>query len=645
MQIHLSYSRPIQSPPYLLTIGCPYFLFFNFEQQFCNMTALKHLLSIMILLMLVQSPTMAQSITSDSLLQNINQWSFRKKVREIPKQSLSLLNSDTSTALRLARMYFALPSSQLNPQKKAAFSKRLALYFEKHKDYQHALFYYKLADHFNTLENQETPVTTSIKKNENLKLWSFYIMLIMTLVGIAFLLSVWFWRKKLLTQMAGLQELRHQKLNEISKSEEQLDQVIHTETGDLFAKLESLKQKEVELKTELKKAEEASYLRNAFIANLGFDVRTPLNGIIGFANMLETELAVRENHELYEYASNISQSGNHLLKLMDNIIDYSGLEANTLELKIKAASIEKILQNIYNQFQKTAQQKGIIFRTKIDEEIHAALVDETGLEKAIFQIVDNAIKYTDQGFVTISTFYDDERDIDLIEVKDTGPGIEKSHQQFLFEVALAEKKEASKYSQGTGIGLKLAKKLIDMMQGRLELHSTPGKGTTVRLHIPCSDQAVIEIGEQTEASPAIEKEINTAAELGDLDFFVVEDDRMNRLILEKMLIKMGKVRLAVDGDDCMQIIDQEAQKGHFFQIMLFDINLPGEWDGVKLMKVIRKKYPEYQRIPFIAQTAYAMAGDKDRFLKEGFDSYLAKPIDKNELISTIKQQLSIRQTQ
>lgn len=609
------------------------------------MTALKHLLSLILLLILVPSPTMAQGITSDSLLQNVSQWSLRKKVREIPKQSLSLLNSDTSAALRLAGIYFAIPSPQLNPQKKAAFSKQLALYFEKHKDYQHALYYYKLADHFNTLGNQETSATTPIKEEGNQKLWSFYFMLMMTLGGIAFLLSVWFWRKKLLTQMAGLQELRHQVHNEISKSEEQLDQLIRTETGDLFVKLESLKQKEVELKTQLKKAEEASYLRNAFIANLGFDVRTPLNGIIGFANMLETELAVRENQELYEYASNISQSGNHLLKLMDNIIDYSGLEANTLELKIKANSIEKILQNIYNQFQETARQKGIIFRTKIDEEIHAALVDEKGLEKAIFQIVDNAIKYTDQGFVTISTFYDHERDIDLIEIKDTGPGIEKSHQQFLFEVALAEKKEASKYSQGTGIGLKLAKKLIDMMQGRLELHSTPGKGTTVRLHIPCSDQAVIETGEQTEAAPVIEKEINTAAELGDLDFFVVEDDRMNRLILEKMLIKMGKVRLAVDGDDCMQIIDQEAQKGHFFQIMLFDINLPGEWDGVKLMKEIRKKYPEYQHIPFIAQTAYAMAGDKDRFLKEGFDSYLAKPIDKNELISTIKQQLSIRQTQ
>ena len=179
------------------------------------------------------------------------------------------------------------------------------------------------------------------------------------------------------------------------------------------------------------------------------------------------------------------------------------------------------------------------------------------------------------------------------------------------------------------------------MQGRLELISTPGKGTTIRLIIPCSDQAVVATEGGPEEEVVAEKEVSTAAELGELDIFVVEDDRMNRLILEKMLTKLGKVKLAVDGDDCMNIINQEAKNGHFFQIMLFDINLPGDWDGVKLLKEIRKKYPEYQHIPFIAQTAYAMAGDKDRFLKEGFDSYLSKPIDKNELITTIKQQLSI----
>jgi signal transduction histidine kinase/CheY-like chemotaxis protein len=629
----------------LSTNGNTYFIFFNFEHQICNMPHFKHLLLLIMLLVFVPYPMTAQHQSPDSLLQTIEHWTDSKKAEKFPDLSISLLSSDTTTALQIARQYFMLPAEKLSAQKKATFSRRLANYFEQQKDYRHALYFYKLSENFQTLENKTSVSHTETKKNEKPFMWSFYLFVLMTLAGIGLMLWVWFWRKKLFTQMGGLKKLQEQLQQEFSLSEERLDNIIREETGDLFVKLETLKQREIELKTDLKKAEEASYLRNAFIANLGFDVRTPLNGIIGFANMLETELAVRENHELYEYASNISQSGNHLLKLMDNIIDYSSMEANTLELKVKATSIEKILKKVYAQFQEVANQKNLVFRTKIDDELHAALVDENGLEKVIHQIVDNAIRYTDQGFVTISSMYDPEKDIDLIEIKDTGPGIEKSKQQHLFEVTLFEEKEITQYSQGTGIGLKLAKKLIDFMQGRLELHSIPGKGTTVRLLFPCSDQAIIETDEQDETVVVIEKEINTAIELGDLDFFVVEDDRMNRIILENMLKKMGKVKLAVDGDDCMQIVSQEAQKGHFFQIMLFDINLPGDWDGVKLMKEIRKTYPEYQQIPFIAQTAYAMAGDKDRFLKEGFDSYLSKPIDKNELISTIKQQLSIRQKQ
>jgi len=178
------------------------------------------------------------------------------------------------------------------------------------------------------------------------------------------------------------------------------------------------------------------------------------------------------------------------------------------------------------------------------------------------------------------------------------------------------------------------------MKRSLFLESVPGTGTTVTIHLPCSEEAVVE-EYATDVSAVPEIEVSTADELGKLDIFVVEDDRMNRLILEKMLSSLGNVRLTVDGDDCLNTIAKEASKGHFYQVMLFDINLPGDWDGIKLLKVIREKYPEYRKIPFIAQTAYAMTGDKDRLLKEGFDSYLAKPIDKNELITTIKQQLKI----
>ncbi len=424
-------------------------------------------------------------------------------------------------------------------------------------------------------------------------------------------------------------------MNEVSLAEKEIYENIQVQAGVLQKKMESLRSQELTLKTSLKKTEEANYLRNTFIANLGFDVRTPLSGIIGFANMLETDLALKGNSELYEYAANIGKSSSRLLKLLDNVIDLSGLESNTLVMKIKPVALDKVVSEVFEQYKPEAANKNLIFKSKIDGELPRVLADEKGVEKALIQIVDNAIKYTGKGFVTLSATYSEETDTDVVEIKDNGPGIFPEMQKYLFDAELSQDNK-----EGTGIGLRLAKKYIEMMKGSLLLKSVPEKGTSVIIHLPCSEKAVVE-EQTTETEAAVEVEVSMAAELGDLDIFVVEDDRMNRLILEKMLNKLGKVKLTVDGDDCMKSIEKEAAKGHFYQIMLFDINLPGEWDGIKLLKVIREKYPQYRKIPFIAQTAYAMSGDKERLLKEGFDSYLAKPIDKSALITTIKQQLKI----
>jgi len=114
---------------------------------------------------------------------------------------------------------------------------------------------------------------------------------------------------------------------------------------------------------------------------------------------------------------------------------------------------------------------------------------------------------------------------------------------------------------------------------------------------------------------------------------------MNRLVLEKILKKSGKLTLAVDGDETLKIIGERYKKGHIFQVMLFDINLPSPWDGIMLMQKIRADYKEYRLVPFIAQTAYAMAGDREKMLESGFDDYIAKPISKNELLTIIKNQL------
>ncbi len=544
---------------------------------------------------------------------------------------LKSYRNNPTLAFSYAQKLAVLPAESLPPLSKTEFLKSLGRKFARQKNYKYAFLTLQLADSIETSLSLNSGTLPAKKSGLPAGFWLFLFVLA---IALAWMLFLYFNTQKTRRALKKAKTEWEHLQSKIQKAEQEIDNKWKEQTADLRKELEQLRTKEIKLKTALKKTEEANYLRNAFIANLGFDVRTPLSGIIGFAGMLETELALKENRELYDYAAAIEKSGSRLLKLLDNVIDLSALESNRLVLKIKPIAPEKVIRKVYEQYKPEAINKKLIFKSKIEKELNTVLADENGLEKALNQVVDNAIKYTENGFVTLTASYSEETDTDIFEIKDNGPGIPTEKQKFLFEVT-----PAGETGDGTGIGLRLAKKYIEMMKGSLFLESIPGKGTTVTIHLPCSEEAVVE--ETATATKIPGKEVTPAAELGELDIFVVEDDRMNRLILEKMLKPLGKVKLTVDGDDCLNTIETEAKKGHFYQVMLFDINLPGEWDGIKLLKEIRQKYPEYRKVPFIAQTAYAMAGDKERLLKEGFDSYLAKPIDKNELVATIKQQLSI----
>lgn len=552
-----------------------------------------------------------------------------RQAEELKQTILSEYIQKPDSALLHTQKLIHLPNAAYPLLDKISFCKTLSKKLSIAKEYQQAYEVLKMAD---SLETQAFPPAVSNKKRAPHTPYGFYLFLFVFITGIVWLVVYYTKAKKKFRALTEEKNKLDLLKEEIDQQEKALEEQVNQQTADIRKELEQLRQQETELKTELKKVEEANYLRNAFIANLGFDVRTPLSGIIGFANMLETELALKENRELYDYAASIEKSGNRLLKLLDNVIDLSALESNRLVLKIKPVKPEQVIKRVFEKWKPAADEKKLIFKSKTDPDLPPVLADETGLEKALSQIVDNAVKYTENGFVTLSAFYAEESDTVCIEIKDNGPGIPESQQKKLFDENPSEIS-----SSGTGIGLRLAQKYIRLMKGSFFLESTPGKGTTVTLHLPCSEKSAVE--EMPAHLP--EKEVTPAAELGNLDVFVVEDDRMNRIILEKMLKPFGEVTLTVDGDDCMQTIAKEAEKGHFFQVMLFDINLPGDWDGIKLLKTTREKYPEYRKIPFIAQTAYAMAGDKERLLKEGFDSYLAKPIDKSELVSAIKQQLQI----
>ncbi|MEI7463535.1 MAG: ATP-binding protein, partial [Candidatus Taylorbacteria bacterium] len=462
----------------------------------------------------------------------------------------------------------------------------------------------------------------------------FIILIVLLMLALAALILLTGRQKKQLERkLAGSEaELLAASLK-IIEFEEEFDKKVSAMTLLIKEEYEEKRDRDMMLKRALKKAEDANFLLNSFLSNVSSEIRTPLNNIIGFASLLEAELSVIENKELFDYAHAVSESGDRLLHLLNNIIDISRVESNDFTLKPVACSLNGIVANSIQMYLFQANKKKLKLNF-IPSEIPDAMADEAGFSKALSIVLENSIKYTDKGFINISTDYIRDRNLISVRIKDTGCGIDKA---FLPEILAAFKSETTGFSngdKGSGLGLPLAKSLLEMMQGNLEIQSERGVGTTVTLFIKSSV-------DQVQSSSAVTEETKKKSRgLHDLDIFIVEDDMMNKLVLTEMTKSLGRVVAAMNGEETLKLLRSRAAEGKFFDIMLFDINLPPPWDGVKLMQEIRKTMKQYRSIPFIAQTAYAMAGDREKLLEEGFDDYISKPINQQQLYSIMKNQLN-----
>ncbi|MCD4773204.1 MAG: tetratricopeptide repeat protein [Bacteroidales bacterium] len=534
-------------------------------------------------------------------------------------------------------------------------------------NYENALNHFKMySDLRDTIYSQETTKKISdlqksyeiskkekeneilIKDNEisNLLLTrsrNFQILIAVTLLLVLILIVIIYKRyldnKKrniLLAQKSKEVEIANTKLHNFN---DKLENKVKERTKAMQEEINEREKADIDRKKALKTAEDANYLKNAFLANMSHEIRTPLNGIIGFSSLLETELSIMENEELYEYAKGIQQSGDRLMHLLNNIIDISRIEANDMEVKLNPCFINEIMENVCEIFRFNANEKKLKFNTKFTE-LPEALADESYITKIVSDVIDNAIKYTNSGFINIATEYDKNLNQILITIKDTGIGIDKAYLNHIFEAFRQESSGYSRTYQGAGLGLPLAEKLIKLMDGDIKIDSIKGKGTTVILFLNTYKEG--EIITTQEMSKKEDTPIKTKTNEDNLDIFFVEDDRMNRIVLKKMLTKVGKCTDAVDGDETLNIIEKAFNKGKVFDIMIFDINLPTPWDGIKLMKEIKKRWKKYKNIPFIALTAYAMSGDKERFIEAGFDNYIAKPVNKARLINMINNQMMLR---
>ena len=399
---------------------------------------------------------------------------------------------------------------------------------------------------------------------------------------------------------------------------------------------------EIELKTAKEKAEESNRLKTAFLANMSHEIRTPLNGILGFAELLEGELSEHENEELSSFADTIHKSGKRLLNVLDNILDISKIEANKMELTIKECNLNDVINNVVKMFDPLAKSKSLELNLDSEDGM-MVLADADRITTVVNNILDNAIKFTEKGSIIVHTGIDDIKSMAYFKITDTGIGIDDAFKLHLFDMFRQEDEKFSRRFEGAGLGLSISKRLVELMNGDIEIDSTKGQGTTVTVFLPISKKTRVKEKIISKVDSKM-KSFEDAEFLKELkpDILLVEDDEYSAKLIKLMLIRVANMSIAYTGEEALDLIKKSYKKGQLFDVVLMDMRLPKPWDGILLRAEIRKRWREYTKVPFIAQTAFAMKDDKKKILAAGFDEYISKPISSDDLFAIIAEQLRKR---
>ena len=398
---------------------------------------------------------------------------------------------------------------------------------------------------------------------------------------------------------------------------------------------------EVELIVAKDKAEEMNRLKSSFLANMSHELRTPMSAILGFAELLGERLT---DPELKEMSNIILQGGTRLTNTLNSILDLSRIEANKFDINLTPLNIIPPINETMKLFEAVAESKGIKVELVSPWEKCIVEVDDKLLRQVFNNLLNNALKFTEVGKISIlfdAVAKDDFTQI-IINVKDTGIGIRPEKLNIIFEPFRQVSEGLSRVYEGTGLGLTLTKKFVEAMNGEISVESEVGVGTTFtlkfkiydRIHMvsePVSKHALIKSeGKDRKKSEIL---IKVASDLPYV--LIVEDDFIN---LKAMKIFLKNLCNTDDTENGLEAI--ELAKKNKYDLILMDIGLKG-LDGLEAAKEI-KKIPGYENIPIIAVTAFAMAGDKEKILSNSCSHYISKPFEKEELVTLVKELLKIR---
>ena len=427
-----------------------------------------------------------------------------------------------------------------------------------------------------------------------------------------------------------LRELHDQeKMNDLNiqlkEFNKNLEKVVQKRTLELETSNKDLKQTNVGFLKAKEKAEESDRLKSAFLANMSHEIRTPMNGILGFTDLLkEADLTGLERQQ---YIDIIEKSGDRMLNTINDIIDISRLESGEMKTNIKPTNINSQLESLYDFFKPEVDSKDIKFILKPDPVNTCELID-TDPEKfyAIFaNLIKNAIKFTHEGFIEFG--YVIEGETIHCYIKDTGVGIRSNKLESVFKRFVQENVTQPYTHQGSGLGLSIVKAYAGLLQGKVWVESKKGKGSTFHFTIPYNVVKIEAIGNELEVRE-IEDETSS---FNTKTILIVEDDKSSKEYLEVIIKSFGinKIIWAKNGDEAIKLCKENST----IDLILMDINMP-IMNGYEATKAIKAFKPD---LPIIAQTAYALSGDREKSLNAGCDDYITKPIKKAELLEKIER--------
>ncbi len=380
-----------------------------------------------------------------------------------------------------------------------------------------------------------------------------------------------------------------------------------------------------ELVRAMERAESANKLKDAFIANMSHEIRTPLNGILGLTSIIKDIYAEHIKTEDEELFAGIDHSSKRIIRTVDMILNYSRIQTGEFPASPREIELSSICENLVKEFNTAAKGKALelSFKNKIDKKV-MLFGDEYSITNSISNLIDNAIKYTNKGFVDIILYNGDEGEV-LLDVKDSGIGISEGYIQHIFEPYQQEQMGYGRAYEGVGLGLPIVKKFLGLNNATISVVSKKGEGTTFTINFGRSIKSTIE--KLTEEK--IIKNVLSHEREDKPTVLIVEDDVINQSTIKRFIDVNYNTVITDNSEGALQIL-----KSKKIDFILMDISIKGDRNGLELTKEL-KSSKEFSNIPVIAITAHAFDTDRQNALKAGCDDYLSKPFSKKLLLETI----------